>query len=502
MEVSMGRYQTIMSSVLLSFLLLSAGCANMFSKSSSKPSGGSSVKISGTLQHGTGKIAATTAVADSICAMPIVKGQEAGDWVSLPGAVINPLTGTFSIELQDSIDGAPAEWVLLLLNSKATSNYDKLVGFLSVNEINQSLITFPLSKSKTDSISVGTVTQNGDEEQSDTSIKLDTAVFDLTLSQLAEMAHTGTTLKVMKNELANYDPTGVNKMEIRTTYNLCYERLSAAMNHELTPLEYFDTSKFGYSMQVFPQSNPQFDFTQISSGAQTFEMYPPAPTYLENVVGAHVYTALINPCYSTDTSGNPIIQHDTSGGMSHAVALLGGDSKGLSSIIYSEFKGLSPEGTWLFTKNKNQTQPIRQFDLSLGLPIDTATGKPNIYIPSVNIAVNTADTTITSITIKWYYWDKASNGYLPAADAGILDNNISDLEVTIKSTAADTVFNFGTSSSTQQAVPLTAALNPASGKFKYVLPAVNQKFTVDVLYTSYYQRFDVMLQDIGGLTSF
>ncbi|MBN1981420.1 MAG: hypothetical protein JW795_07815 [Chitinivibrionales bacterium] len=113
---------------------------------------------------------------------------------------------------------------------------------------------------------------------------------------------------------------------------------------------------------------------------------------------------------STDTSVNPIAVMDTSGRTERVtVHVLEPDAE-FQSILFPSFKGIAPNGVWYIKKDRSQI--LAQYDLGLGNPFDSATGKSRIYVPSVTVSVNPADTTIQQITVQWYCWNAISGGYV------------------------------------------------------------------------------------------
>jgi hypothetical protein len=393
----------------------------------------SMVKIGGTFQKNLAKRSAMNE-ADSICAVKLENGEFTGGWEKLPGAIINP-DGTFKLEIQkSSIDSAgvetPNDWMLLMLNSKAATRYDQVVGFIALKELDESMIKFPMARLKKDSLNMGKLTQKGNEAVADTNVNYDTTTFSLTLTQLREMAKTGRTLKMIKNSYGNYNSDKSKSIDIRPTYTLGVLHLEDALNKEVGPETYFDTAKFTLGLQLFSQDVQTFNYDQLINRTSTIDLYPPGQAYLQNFIAGKSYVAPINQCYSTDSSINPMIVVDTLGHTARTMPYFRAPSAGDDhfSIMFVSLKGVSPSGTWVLKKDK--TTILSQFDLGLGCPVDTTTGKPIIYVPSVNVTVN-ADTTIQQIQVKWYYWDNTVKQYVQATDQSLIKNNISYLALQI-----------------------------------------------------------------------
>jgi hypothetical protein len=386
------------------------------------------VSISGTFPHYLYKTSSLSD-ADSIVAVLLDKGEFTGGWDKLPGATIKS-DGTFRLEIQKSgIDSAgnevPNDWMLLLINSKAATRYDQVVGFIALKEIDQSLIQFPLSRLKKDTIDMGTLHQQGNEAIADTNTKYDTTAFNMTIAQLSEMAHTGRTLKMIKNSYGNWTPDKGRSIDIRPTYTVANLTMADVRNKECRPSEYLDTSKITLTLQLFTPDVQTFNYDQIKNGGTSIDLYPPGQMYLLNIVEGETKLAAINQCFSTDTNGNPMIVIDTFNHTARTTPIVIAPSGGSShlSIIFGAFKGVSPSGTWLLKKDKSTV--LSRFDLGLGCPIDSITGKPIIYMPSLRVAVNSQDTTIEEIQVCWYYWDPAAHQYAQAMDEGLIGSTIS-----------------------------------------------------------------------------
>lgn len=472
------------------------GCSSNSTNSGDKKSDGTKVTVHGSMSKSLAKLSlASEIVADSIIAVPFVEGQMQGGWAKLPSAEIQG-DGTFSILLDRLFNEKEVEWILLLLNSKAATRYDQVLGFLSIQELGQSMIQFPISKSKGDSIDCGKMEKDGDEIKSDTSIYADSAVFDMTLQQLTQLAHTGQTLKVIKNSYGNFDPVSQKGIDIRAIYNLAIVKIDDIRNHELLPAEYLDTSKFFYNLQAFSGPNLVYDSSAIASGSDVYGMVPPSPMAIQHTdANDQVFVSEATLIFSTDTMQNPMIDLDTEGNQGHVGApfFIGGSS--VTSLLYHGFKGISPEGTWKYTKNGSTV--ISQFDLSLGTPFNAETGKPTIYVPSLQVNT-TADSTITNVTVRWYYWNDDEKAYSLATDEDMLRKAISEYTIYLYNSIGELKesFEFGTQANgtVNGEIKATTVVIPKN-KWVHADPSVyRQKYTVGIDYTTYMQTFGIFAQ--------
>ncbi|MBN1984499.1 MAG: hypothetical protein JW795_23435 [Chitinivibrionales bacterium] len=455
------------------------------------------VSISGKMQNSLHRGGGGIDDADSIYAVGIIAGEMDGNWNKMPAAVIGA-DGTFKINIEKTttISGneVPVDWVLLLINSKAATRFDKVVGFLAIKELDQSMIKFPASKSKKDSISLGTVTVNGDEAVSDSSIKHDTTTFYLTMDQLKNMANTGRTLKIIKNAYGNFNPiTQKSLVDIRPSYNLAFVHMAAVKNHELTPHEYFDTGKVSLSIQMFGNDLSVFDTQKIHSRQKTIDLYPPCPMDVQNIIGDHVYTAHINEFMSTDTSLNPFINIDTLNNTARVNVFALGAGECVT-LFFNGFKGMSPNGIWKLKEDR--TNLLVQFDLGIGTPFDTTTGKPFIYIPSVRVSVNAADTTISQISANWYHWE--GSAYAMVTDAELIQNSITFIQFSIHANGDQEDYAYGKGigvSGDLATVPAVPVFTPKK-RWVYKEPTeMDGKFTIQVSFGVCGQTFEIRIED-------
>ncbi len=477
-------------------------CGNPTSSNGDKNKGSTNaVTISGTLKKGLGKVKSGMDDADSIYATQVINGMIDIPGDKSPKAIIHA-DGTFDIQL-DKIgkdaqgNDVDLDWVLILFNSKATTRFNKIVGFLALKEIDASLIKFPISKAKGDSLKMGNVTQHGDEALGDTTAK-DTAKFSLTLTQLKEMAHTGRTLKIIKNIYASWDPTSQKNIQIKTNYSLGNKHLIDAQDKELKPESYFDSSAFGFSFQICPNTSPNFNYDQLHNISATVDLYPPAGSnmYIINtLINGQSVVAPVTSCISTDTATSPHIVHDTTGSKAPAniMVVSAGSGTPYMNLFCPTFKGMPPNGVWDLKANRSTI--ITQFDAGLGNPVDTLTGKPLVYVPSLEVDVDHSDSTIHQVIVKWYYWDSQAHQYIQASDAGLLQNNVTSVSIQVfdqqnlvAGQAGKPGESYTAGSSTP--VPLTITFTPTQHTWPYKDPTTyDEKLGVTVGYTSMGQDF-------------
>lgn len=498
------NFRNGLSVFTLSLFILSLSCVSPTTSKNDKNTGATnSVSLSGTLKHGLGKAKAGMDAADSILAVSLSPGQSTPDFFKAEHAVINA-DGSFKIELNRSIKEptgkeTPLDWVILLIDSKAETRFDKVLGFLSLNEMDQTLIKFPIAKTRQDSINMGMVTPSGNEARSDSGkTNYDTATFDLTVTQLKQMAQTGRTLKIIKNMYAAWEPIDQKGgLDIRSSYTIGLPHMAQAKDRELMPEEYLDTSKFSFSFQLFSNNQSVFNWQNLANRSTTIDLYPPPATFLINIVNDLPYLAEVTSFVSTDSSLNPSIVIDTNGNTAPVRSMALDDGNGVfRTILFPGFKGISKNGVWTLKENKSTV--LTRFDMGLGNPFDTVTGKPFIYVPSINIATNAADTTIQQITVKWYYWDSQAGAYAQATDETLIQNAITSFEMSFTDASAGTVndresYAFGMGGNTTP-VPVVITFTPAK-KWVYAEPAVYDEKRVFLLnYSTGGQNFNIRIE--------
>jgi hypothetical protein len=462
------------------FGMVSMMCSNPVTKNKDVNSNGK-ISISGTLAQGLGKMRVGVSTPDSIVAVPCINGEFA--FMDLMrNATINS-DGTFSIALEKSMQigsgDLPVEWVLLLIDSHVASRFDRVLGFVALKDINQSLIKIPVDKAKGD-VHLDTLHQNGNEAQSGDSVAQDTSKFSLSISQLQEMMRTGKTLKLAQNAYANFHG---NDGEVLTsflrgsfgifpTYTLKTIALNDVENTELLPAAYLDTTAFTYSITFMTFNTTLYNYAQIASRAISIDLYPPTAVQMPYGPGFVPITM-----FSTDSTKNPA-------GLKCWIP----NDNGMQRMGFGTYKGVMPNGKWQLKTNGGAV--TSEFDLGLGNPFDSS-GHPVVYVPSVNVSVNSADTSVSSVTLTWYSWDASSQSYMPATDADLVKNAVSWAEVHLMSDPNESVsekIGFGISSNGAKQprdMGLTLTATPTN-KYTYSSPLM-----IMVSFRTGGQEFDI-----------
>ncbi|MBN1983331.1 MAG: hypothetical protein JW795_17475 [Chitinivibrionales bacterium] len=384
----------------------------------------STFKISGALNksRATGGIA----TADSVCAIMSIQGNYSEFFKWMSSASINA-NGTFSIllptpsEVVKKYGDVPIDWVLVLINSKAVTRFDKVVGYVAIKDLSESLIKMPVSKVKADSLILGTLETNGDEAQSE-SVALDTVAFTLTVAQLKEMAQMDRTLKMIKNAYANYHPASEGgTLDLRPKYTFPEIQYSKAKNTYLTPSGYVDTSILVYGIQFFTENQNLYNYQQMVSGAISFDLYPPVAVKVGDGGNYASVPSFVSTSSSKNNAAN--IKPNVYIGQPE------GSGNSIQSFSFASFKGVMPDGVW--NLKKNESELCAQFDLGLGDPFDSVTGAIRVYVPSIMATVSDANI-LQNVSVQWNYWDPSAAAYVRATDLGCLQNSVSYVEVAVR----------------------------------------------------------------------
>jgi hypothetical protein len=492
--------------IALSVAVLLAVFGSCTNNPASKNDGnGKSIVVSGTIGKSLSKGLAVGAQADSIVAIPCVFGEFT--YIDEMRHATIKSDGTFSIPLSQTFTipdfgETPVDWVLLLVDSRQASRFDQVIGYVGLKDLDQSLIKLPINKAKGD-VDLGTMKSDSSKVVSSVAAKTDTANFSLTLAQLREMMRTGKTLKIVKNVFANYHGDNGEKIKsfnhgtfaIGATYTFRNLPLNAAYNRECLPDEYIDTSACYFQVGGITFNSAMFDYAQIMSRAISFDLYPPKQiNYLVGSVGDPSAQKIPITCFSTDSTKNPTITTGSadkpgSQGIQYLTCWVPDDRSdpmGFQRFAFGSYSGVIPDGKWQLKKNTGEV--ISEFDLGLGNPFDER-GKPRVYVPSVNVTLSAADSSVTSVTIKWYSWDAASQQYLPATDLDLLKTSISWAEANLGLFGKGEKIWFGISSNGQRGVQDISLTMVASPTVKMIY---NSSFAFYVGYRMGGQSFNVM----------
>ena len=319
-------------------------------------------------------------------------------------ATINP-DGTFSISLDTSRD-----WLLVLVDSTAPVKSDQFVGYVALNAGTENLLQVPASTSTISSLDLGTITASGDTGQSETPI--DESDFSLTSTQLLNLAKNDDAFKSVKNFVINYNnETGVfytlrPDFRWRGTYasingafqnpsGYTYSNYAFQLDSNTTTINIDKICGTNGQTQVIVKLAPPSDVT--TSDARTFN--PGNPMSSANVK------------WKTATDGFIEVYQDPGNSDFFATNRYGDVSQSYAAPL----TGTIPGGNWLYYEGD---QLRGQFDVAVASPLrvdNTIKG----FVPSARINID-GDGKITSVDIKWYYWDDSTTEYVELTDITVL----------------------------------------------------------------------------------
>jgi hypothetical protein len=242
--------------------------------------------------------------------------------------------------------------------------------------------------------------------------------FNLTASQLTTMAKTDDLFRNAKNIVNNYDPvTGVY--------------------YQLTTLYHFSGN---YNTLTSPLSDPAYTSIGASVGVATTS----TEVTMSNLCKGSASVAFIPSDLVSNgvATFGPLTPLSSVGMTCDTIAANGGTYQQTSVGSGGNISAANPFGTLIFGPyGRYPVLPARwdvtvngvikaQFDISGTSPPMTSDGRPKGYVPSFKINVD-GTKKITSVDIKWYYYDPATGSYaaLATADLKLLKPVIGNLEV-------------------------------------------------------------------------
>jgi hypothetical protein len=299
---------------------------------------------------------------------------------------------------------------------------DQIVAYVAMKDVQDSLIKMPIADAKSD-IDLGELTMNSNEAQSSNTISDNAADFNLSLSQLKEMARTDNVLKTIKNLYANYDmSTGVY-----CTMNIVYQWFSLdpsqISNKFADPAadNYITMGNLCYILNFNINDPANVIYNNIAATNDTLDLFPPATVYGISYYG---YNPADTNAWirSTNNPGQFASSKVSLNDNNYAYFYLNADQSPIT-CNYSYFGWLPVPGFWYL--KKNQSQVLATYDMAAGSPPDS-NGHPYVYIPAVRLNVN-PDKSISSIDIKWYYY--GAGGYQEVTDFTDFNNAVANISV-------------------------------------------------------------------------
>lgn len=347
---------------------------------------------------------------DRIVAIPLFRGSlKAESMASRKESVINS-DSTFSLDLDKDKD-----WLLALIDTTAPDN-DRFVGSLAVSTgATGSLLFMPLTSASVNMIDLGTVARAPSSADGIADADISVA-FTMTGEALSTLARTDGLFRNAKNIVNNYDAgTGI-WYQLRPDFSWCGDYFTLLSSTD--PAAY---TFLGLNFQMDTNS-PSVTMDQIcTAGSMTLELVPPQPVSSETVTYGPS-----SPLTNSGTCGSYVVS-----GMTHTQTTSGDFSAtdAYGNISYSTIPRFDsvPAGNWLWNEN-GVTRAV--YDMAgAHLPL-AADGRPMGFVPSFKVNFNNMDERrITSIDVKWKYYDPVQNGYVELTDLSVLAHAIGSAEV-------------------------------------------------------------------------
>ncbi len=360
---------------------------------------------------------------NKVIAMPY-EGGYLGEYTILESKLVDiNLDGTFSLSLEKD-----RNWVLILVDSNATGR-EKFVGYVAMKmNANDSALLAPVSSATASSLDIGTINQSAtDTSLALTENTLTTTAFSLSQSQLLDLAKNDDLLKIVKNLYFNYQ--GGIYWNLRPDYNWSGDYSTISGTGFPNPSTF--TFSGGYSFQL--DSNftgitiQQFIGPPTGTPKALLELYPPASVEAKD--SGFIYNVSTPISNLNNTTGGP-----TAGGEWEAWAndFFAGERYGNISYSIGSLTGTIPSGFWKFGVTNTGTATLlssAEFDVAVASPISGTTIKG--FVPSIKLNVD-GSKIITSVDIKWYYWNGSS--YSEVTDTSALKSLVGSFDFMIDNT--------------------------------------------------------------------
>lgn len=345
---------------------------------------------------------AASAQVDAIVALPNDRANIDSGIVA--AAQVFPLgdDGAWDIEVSTAHD-----WIFFLVASEA-ENVDKIRGFVTVGNGDDTMVNFPISDATGD-IDVGTVAPSGDEALGDTSLADTTASFTLDLTEMESLAEIDGFYKGMSNAWVNHDPD--------------------AGTWWMSTL----TANFRANLDTFGTSTPS-DFTYAGYGL----LFETNTLQLDTICDGTV-VAELRPSRLMWTTGGTLIYSNVglqSVGMEDRGGACAGDEMLVSSGGDSVSLLFPSEEEWF--SDMEGTDPWRilvdgtdsaWFQMEFESPVDDQGG---IYAPFPAASINEVNGA-SRLTIDWYIYD--GTDYQLQSDPQWLQRIIRSVSIEVRGTS-------------------------------------------------------------------
>ncbi len=333
--------------------------------------------------------------------------------------------GSFSIPIANS----DYNWMYLLINSGIADKRDQIVGYISMSDLNETLLSLP-STSVSGDVDYGEINvsdQNPNEAVSSTSLEEVLQSFTIDLSSLREIAKQDDILKGIKNNYVNYNPgTGIAFV--------VFPSFTWAASNTLIDNNFYDinTNPFdfiGYGPQI-GTNDPDITADKVYDQSTILEVIPPTkidlgesaeevydinnPFTTENDEATHGKLQRVERQYDVWVGNKEfqVMTDKNTGESGFCVEAYKNRSGGYDGVQFPEMY----EGWWTIKKNG---ETAAYFDLSLFSPFDDQ-GNLIVYVPVIKVSNDGQN--ITRVDVKIYAFENGT--YTEVSDNAAIRNII------------------------------------------------------------------------------
>ncbi len=347
---------------------------------------------------------------NKIIALPTVNGDLTGySVVNSVSTAVNTADGTFSLSLDKSND-----WVILLLNTNATSTA-QFVGSVALKaDASNSLLNLPVSTAAASSIDLGTIDNAGNDTGLTTN-PTNTADFSLTAAQLLTLAQTDEAYRNAKNLVVNYNNGVWYTLRPDFFWDGDYTTLAVAASDPLAYAYGHYNFQLDSNSTQFTMASTIGNLCSATTGTPVLELFPPSGTEAVSSSPTVTYgdmTPITNDhaICTTITGGFIEASELQSGGDFFASNQWGNISYGFGGFI----GGTIPAGYWRYYINHVLTG---EFDVAAVAPLAT-NGALKGFSPSIKVNID-GNNKITSVDITWYVVSDDGLSKTPVAPADL-----------------------------------------------------------------------------------
>lgn len=425
--------------VRLASALTALGVAACSSKSSSSgpsgptgPSGPSTgdVRVSGALSATPAAAMLPLAVAppavgaaDQVIAIPMSRGSLGGWNMTRSETAALGAGGTFTLDLDRASD-----WLLVLANTTVAGS-GRFLGSVNVRTgVGADLLELPLTTAAIDVLSLGTVTHTATwDARSGTTV--DAASFRLSDAQLLAVARSDDVFRNALNIVNNYGTYAGPGVYWDLRPDFAWWDTASSLSAGFSDPARLAAGYRGMSFQL-DSNQTEFGIDALCAHSTVVTFEPPSAVTIDGVPYSPA-----SPLTSAGVTCDTLVTNQGTSlrGWSGRLYMSGG--YGASPALSVGAASENPAGEWTLRVNG----AVRaRFDVAGVNPPVTAAGAPTGFVPSFR--VNTQpDGRITSVDVRWFYFDGAAYVPLAAADLGVLRYFIAALELDFASEVNGTV---------------------------------------------------------------